>query len=144
VNRPERQRLFMEISLSMRQSVDSSMEEIMKKCLSLILSVGLFSACAVAAAKNIKYEQCLAGAEKRYSENWAAECRFLSTEMDKKRMKCRSEPANAIKGFEYCTSRYPSTDSSPKCALPHTQATRVNEKKADAKRVCLEEAKAGL
>lgn len=116
----------------------------MKKNASFILSIALLSVCGVTTAKNIKYEQCLANAEKNYANNWAAECKFVSTEMDKKRMKCRSEPANTIKGFEYCTSRFPSADSSPKCALPHTQATRVNEKKADAKRVCLEEAKAGL
>ena len=116
----------------------------MKRTAYLVLLAGLFLVFGVAHAKNIKYEQCLVDAERNYSNHWAAECKFVAGEMDKKRMKCRSEPANAIKGFEYCTSRFPSADSSPKCALPQTQATRVNGRKTEAKRVCLEEAKAGL
>lgn len=95
-------------------------------------------------AKNPKYEQCLQNADKNYHANWADACKFVSTEEDKKRTRCQIDPANANKGFDYCMTRFAHPDASPKCALPKSQADHVNGQKTEAKRTCVEEAKAGL
>jgi hypothetical protein len=103
-----------------------------------------FASVAGAIAKNEKYESCLQQVDEKYHRDWAGECKFVASEASKDRTKCQINPENAVRGADYCMSKYPQPTSSANCSLPSSRAQRINTMRSEAKQACREEAKAGL
>ncbi len=116
----------------------------MKITLQIAIFTLAFASVNSATAKNEKYESCLKVVDQKYHENWSRECKFVATEANKDRTKCQADPANAIKGFQYCMSKFPQPPSTTECNLPSSRAQRINGIRSEGKQVCREEAKAGL
>lgn len=91
-------------------------------------------------ASQTAYQVCTANAQANYSAVWATSCKRIADQSAKSNKDCLTQGS----AKSYCDTVYASRDASPNCALPRVLANDLTDQLEKARKLCLDESRAGL